>query len=98
MEDILKVVEAATLHAEGHNAYYDSWFTTPMWMMDRIDDYKVELQKTKKRDKTYNYLSTCCDHSWHKAEKYFSLCDKSPIVYAAIVLNPTLQMEWFKDY
>ncbi|KAK3614031.1 hypothetical protein LTR56_022991 [Elasticomyces elasticus] len=35
--------------------------------------------------------------AWNKIEKYYKLCDTAPVYYAAVVLNPTLKMQCFKD-
>jgi hypothetical protein len=46
-------------------------------------------------DPPFQYISDCCDHAWYKVEKYYKLCDKTPIHFAAVYLNPLLKKQWF---
>lgn len=65
-------------------------------MLDTVHKYQQEFAEEARLDKTFEYLSECCNHAWHKVEKYYKLADETPIVYAAVVLNPTVKAHWFK--
>jgi hypothetical protein len=66
-------------------------------MLDEVDNFKVEFADEASRDSTFTMLSQCCEHSWEKIEKYYVKCDETPIVYAAVMLNPTKKHHWFKQ-
>ena len=42
-------------------------------------------------------MAGCAESAWEKCEKYYKLADTTAAYYAAIVLDPTLKMQWFKD-
>lgn len=66
-------------------------------MLSTVDDFKKEFQTEAKADRTFDYLSKCCEHSWTKIEKYYRLADETPVVFAAVILNPTRKHHWFKQ-
>jgi len=58
----------------------------------------MELFKQKRKGPeaaTYKYLAGCSEAAWQKCEKYFIKADDTAAYYTAIVLNPTLKMQWF---
>lgn len=66
-------------------------------MLSTVDDFKKEFQTEAEADCTLYYLSQCCEHSWTKIEKYYRLADETPLVFAAVILNPTRKHHWFKQ-
>ena len=63
-----------------------------------LDHFRQEFADGAKDDNTFTYLRECCAHAWHKIEKYYRLADETPIVYAAVMLNPTSKQQWFKEH
>ena len=60
----------------------------------------IELSKQSKKKaeaQDYRYLAACAEAAWQKYEKYYVKADNTAAYYAAIVLNPTLKMQWFHD-
>lgn len=96
LHDCLKVFEVSTLSTEGRRHFFYDWFPTLQFLLDHIHLFQEEFAEEVETDSTFSYLSDCCSHAWHKAEKYYTLCDETPMVYAAVVLNPTVKLGWFK--
>ena len=42
-------------------------------------------------------MAACAEATWQKCEKYYIKADDTAAYYAAIILNPTLKMQWFYD-
>jgi hypothetical protein len=93
----LKVFEVSTLCTEGKKSFFCDWFPTLDFMLSTVDDFKKEFQTEADADRTFDYLAQCCEHSWAKIEKYYQLADQTPIVFAAVILNPTRKHHWFKQ-
>lgn len=60
-------------------------------LMNSVDAWEEEAGGDLK-DKR---LETSLRASWLKLEKYYKLVDETPIYYAAIILNPTLKIQYF---
>lgn len=71
----------------------DDWFMTIQTLMDKIQIWKVHAAKELEDD----FFVACLTASWLNVEKYYKKVDDMPVYYAAIVLNPTLKMQWFKE-
>lgn len=97
IHDALSTFEVATMDSQGNQRYLYDWFPTLSFMLNIIDDFKTEFAAEAAEDASFKYISECCDHAWHKIEKYYKLCDNMPIVYAAVYLNPTLKSHWFES-
>lgn len=61
--------------------------------MDVIDAWKQEAIDLMEDE----HIAACLTASWNKIEKYYILVDSSPVYYAAIMLNPTRKMQWFRQ-
>lgn len=66
-------------------------------MLHEVGNFQVEFADEALRDSIFTTLSQCCEHSWEKIEKCYVKCDETPIVYAAVMLNPTEKHHWFKQ-
>lgn len=66
-------------------------------MLEQIDNFKVEFAEEAANDETYCYISRCCDLAWHTIEKYYKLVDQTPVVHAAIMLDPRTKREWLRQ-
>jgi hypothetical protein len=97
IHDCLKVFEVGTLDTQGQKRYLFDYYPSLAWMLHEVDNFKVEFADEATRDSTFTTLSECCEHSWDKIEKYYVKCDETPIVYAAVILNPTKKHHWFKQ-
>ncbi|KAK3618247.1 hypothetical protein LTR22_026442 [Elasticomyces elasticus] len=98
VHDCLKVFEVTTLNTEDHRHWFCDWFPTLDFMLHTVGQFKTEFAEEAAADKTFEYLSDCCEHAWHKVEKYYKLADETPMVYAAVMLNPTMKLQWFKEH
>jgi len=61
--------------------------------LNKIDNWRCEAQDELYDEALTTALTTC----WNKLKKYYKLADETPVYYAAIVLNPTLKMNWFNN-
>jgi hypothetical protein len=79
--------------AQGHKAWLSDWFILLHELLNDVDRWKQDAIET------YNdeYLSTCLTASWNKIERYYKGVDKTPVYYAAIILNPTLKLHKLRD-
>jgi hypothetical protein len=96
IQDCLKVFEVATMDTQGQKRCLWEFFPSLSWMLDTVDAFKEEFKDEASKDTTFSNLSERCSHSWTKIEKYYILCDQMPILYAAVMLNPTRKHQWFK--
>jgi hypothetical protein len=96
IHNALSTFEVATMDAQGNSPHLHEWYPTISFMLNTIDEFKVEFAAEAQEDASFNYISQCCDHAWHKIEKYYKLCDQAPMLYAAVYLNPMFKAEWFK--
>jgi len=55
------------------------------------------LKQLKKKAKAqgYRYLAAYAEAAWQKYKKYYVKADNTGAYYTAIILNPTLKMQWF---
>lgn len=97
LHNTLQVFEISTIDTQGEHKHLYDWYPTLCFMLDTLDAYKTEYSEEAAIDSSFSYLSTCCEASWGKAEKYFKLTDETPIYYAAVMLNPVWKHDWFKD-
>ena len=88
--------EAATLETEGQKRNLADFYPSLSWMLNTIDAFRVEFADEAIKDSAFASLSECCAHAWQKIEKYYALCDKTPILYAAVILHPARKHHWFK--
>ena len=60
-------------------------------------DFLLEkLEHAKEQYKDNIYMSPCCNASWAKLDKYYSLTDRSPIYIASLVLCPQWKWTYFE--
>lgn len=97
LHNALHVFELTTMTTQGTRKHLFEWYPTLQFTLDYTSKFSAEFKEEALIDERFSYLSSCCDHAWLKAEKYWKLADEMPIVYAAVVLNPTLKMGWFED-
>jgi hypothetical protein len=84
------------MDTQGEKKHFWSYFITISFMLEKIDDFRVEFADEASKSAAFKDLSNCCAHAWTKIEKYYNLCDRMPIVYAALMLNPARKMQWFR--
>ena len=89
IHSILESFYAATKTTEGSQTLLHTWFMTLQWLIHEIDAWRQELND--------EYMVACLTASWNKIKKYYILADQTPIYYAAVMLNPTLKMQWFRQ-
>lgn len=97
LHNALHVFELTTITTQGNQKHLFDWYPTLQFILDYTSKFSAEFKEEATIDDHFAYLSGCCDHAWQKAEKYWKLVDDTPIIYAAIVLNPTLKHGWFED-
>jgi hypothetical protein len=95
IQDALSTFEVATMDSQGNCRTLSDWYPTISFILDTIDGFKMDFASEAGDDPSFQYISDCCDHAWHKVEKYYKLCDKTPILFAAVYLNPLLKKQWF---
>ena len=62
-----------------------------------MDELLEHLEKAKLRHQnTSRYLTKCIVLACEKLDKYYSLTDTNPVLYAAVGLHPALKYEYFK--
>jgi len=66
-------------------------------MLSEIDNFRAEFKEEAAGDSNYEYVSECCSHAWQKVEKYYKVVDQTPIVYAAVIMDPRRKREWFRQ-
>ncbi|SMR56166.1 unnamed protein product [Zymoseptoria tritici ST99CH_3D1] len=96
IHDTLKIFESATINSQGNRRDLCDYYPTISFILDTLNNCKTEFANDAVEDPSYTYISQCCDHAWHKTEKYYLLCDNAPILYAAVYLNPLAKKQWFK--
>ena len=97
IHDRLKTFEVATLATQGSRPFFYQWFQTLAWLLHEIDNWRVQFEEDAAGDVTFKLLSECCTAAWQKREKYYRMADQTPIVYAAIMLDPREKRQWFVD-
>lgn len=97
LHNALHVFELTTMTTQGNQKHLYDWYPTLQFTLDYTSKFSTEFKEEAELDERFGYLSACCDHAWQKAEKYWKLTDDTPLVYAAVVLNPTLKHGWFED-
>ncbi|KAF4546932.1 Hypothetical protein D9617_95g039970 [Elsinoe fawcettii] len=97
LHDCLNLFHVATLEIEGNGAFFYDWFLQLSWLLDELDNWRVDFAEEASRDSTFAALSDAVSHAWSKCEKYYKLADETPFSYAAVILNPTMKMQWFID-
>jgi hypothetical protein len=78
---------------QGHKPWLNDWFTVLHTLLNEVDRLKQEALDIDGDE----YLSACITASWNKVERYYKLTDKTPVYYAAIVLNPTLKVQKLRE-
>ena len=97
IHDCLKTFEVATLATPESRPFFYQWFQTLVWLPHEIDNWRVQFEEDAASDVTFKLLSDCCTAAWQKCEKYYRMADQTPIVYAAIILDPREKRQWFID-
>lgn len=82
---------------QGDETFFYSWYPTLNWLQTEIFAWKEQFEEEARTDDTMEYLANCCSRSLAKCQKYFEGADKTPIVFAAVVLNPTMKNRWFEQ-
>jgi hypothetical protein len=97
LQDCLNLFHVATLEIEGNGALFYDWFPQLSWLLDELDNWRVDFADEASKDPTFGALSDAAQHAWLKCEKYYKLADDTPFSYAAVILNPTMKKQWFVD-
>ncbi len=92
LHDTLDAFFFSTKTTEGYEPLLDDWFKTMHFLLNEVDAWKQEAEAEGDR-----YLATFLTAAWNKIEKYYKLADSALAYYAAIVLNPSLKMHWFRE-
>lgn len=104
LHDQLEIFYEATLMVEGECGDIAKHFKALHWLMIKLDmagQKFLELGEQHRRSHDAPAYQVLREHShvaWAKAEKYFQLYDNTPAYYAAVALNPTVKMLWFKKH
>lgn len=93
--DILTFFNTAILKAEGHKGYLSIWYRLLHWLMNEIQILQEDLSLDQNSDQSFLYLRSNLDHAFHKATKYFKLCDDAPIYFLAILVDPSQKQHFF---
>jgi hypothetical protein len=93
LKKALQSFEAATIVNQGHDAYLSGWFTTLHTLLNSLDNWKIHAVEVLGDDE----LAACFTASWNKIEKYYKLVDRTPVYYAAILLDPTLKLQKLRE-
>lgn len=91
LHDCLDDYYWCTKEAEKHSAHAGEYFPTLQYMLDEVHHWQQEAEAEGS-----NMLALSLLASWNKIEKYYKLVDQTPVYYAAVILNPTLKMLWFR--
>ena len=96
----LEVYLAATQTTQGDSSFLYEHFTSLEYVLDEIWSTRETFKELIEQGEAegYTYLANCATASWETCEKYYSLADRCPIYYAAILLNPTLKANWFQQH
>lgn len=97
LRDCLNVFHIFTLEVEGNGAFFYDWFPQLSWLLDELDNWRVDFADEASKDPTFATLSDAAQHAWLKCKKYYKLADDTPFPYAAVILNPTMKKQWFID-
>lgn len=97
LHDCLNLFHVATLEIEGNGSFFYDWFPQLSWLLDELDNWRVDFADEASKDPTFGTLSDAAQHAWLKCEKYYKLADDTPFSYAAVILNPTMKKQWFAD-
>ena len=97
LHDCLNLFHVATLEIEGNGSFFYDWFPQLSWLLDELDNWRVDFADEASKDPTFRTLSDAAQHAWLKCEKYYRLADDTPFSYAAVILNPTMKKQWFVD-
>ncbi|GAB7336563.1 hypothetical protein MBLNU13_g09833t2 [Cladosporium sp. NU13] len=95
LHDCLNLFQVATLEIEGNGSFFYDWFPQLSWLLDELDNWRVDFADEASKDPTFKTLSDAAQHAWLKCEKYYKLADDTPFSYAAVILNPTMKKQWF---
>jgi hypothetical protein len=77
--------------SQGQKTFLYDWFPTLNFLLEETDAWKQDFSG----EASASYLAACCEAAWLKCEKYFKLADNTPILYAAVIMDPTLKQQWF---
>lgn len=62
-----------------------------------MDELLEHLEKAKRQHQdSSRFLTACVALAWEKLDKYYSLTDTNPVLYAAVALHPGLKYDYFK--
>ena len=86
----------ATLDTEGHGGYLGKWYPMLNCIINEIGVFKDEFAEAAETDTSFTVLMNNLEHAFEKAQKYFRLSDDMPVLYAAVMLDPTQKHEWFR--
>ena len=95
--EVLDVRVRLSANMQGYQRALYEYYPSLAWMMNTIDAFRTEFATEAANDSTFQVLLECCQHSWNKTEKYYVKCDETPVVYAAVMLNPAKKHQWFKE-
>lgn len=100
LHDALDHFYAATLQAEGDYARLHDYIPLMEGLLDSIYHAKCRFEELHNEDGTssYAFLATCAEAAWQKCETYYNTMDQTPFLYVALLLNPTMKTDWFKQF
>lgn len=96
LEDILRILEPfhrLILELEGRRQNGALWDVFPA--MDELLNH-LETCKTTYEAAGSLHLTTSIKLAWSKLDKYYSLTEFNPVLYAAVALHPSMKMDYFK--
>jgi len=94
LHDYLVIFHTATMATQGSQSCFHDWYPSINWLQTEIYSWQQKFETDIEAD---DYHSKCCTRAYEKASKYFELTDKTPIAFAAVMLNPTCKHRWFKQ-
>ena len=80
----------ATLANEGQFSTIESTLPTMDFLLEKLEYAKVQYANDL-------YISPCCNASWAKLDKYYSLTERSPVYTVALVLCPYWKWTYFES-
>jgi hypothetical protein len=80
----------ATLANEGRFSTIESTLPTMDFLLEQLEDAKLQYTIDL-------YISPCCNASWAKLNKYYSLTERSPVYTVALVLCPYWKWTYFES-
>ncbi len=97
MIQVLKPLLHYTKVAERRDTGLQDWVPIINKLISHFYEASQRLKSKANESVIYEWLHICCEKGWEKLNEYYQLADKSPAYYTAIVMDPSLKYEWFKQ-